>query len=414
MRFKLLAILAALVAAAPAFAQVLTLEEAIRLGELHSPRLAAQRHALAAAAEQIGRAAELPDPKLRLGLENLPVTGAERYRYDRDFMTMRSVGLMQEFPSRDKRRARNLRAEAMHSLEQANNVLQRAAVRREVAQAWFEVHFADKARVALERLARQFKLQIDAVAAGVARGRQGAAESYVLRQAYEQTNDRVIEQQRLLARARIQLGTWLADAAQRPLAAPPEALRIPPPADQVLHRLGEHPVLRMLEQREGLARSEVELARTGRKSDWSLEVSFAQREPAFDNMVSVMVSMDLPWQAGRRQDRDIASRLAEAEQVSAQREEARRIQLAELQGWRADFDAAQSRIERFEKLLLPLARERAAVARAAYQGGRGELGGVLEAERSFTEAETGLAQAELERARAWAALSFAYPQGEGQ
>lgn len=413
MRCTLLVLLAAL-AAGPAFGQGLTLEEALRLAEAQSPRLAAQRHALAAAAEQIGRAAELPDPKLRLGLENLPVTGAERYRYDRDFMTMRSVGLMQEFPSGDKRRARNQRAQAMHALEQANVVLQRAAVRREAAQAWLEVHFAERTLAILERLAGQFGLQIDAVAAGVARGRQGAAESYALRQAHEQANDRVIEQRRVLARARIQLGTWLGEDAQRPLGALPDAVGTPPPMDELLAGLARHPVLRSLEEREGLARSEVELARTGRKSDWSLEVSFAQREPAFDNMVSVMVSMDLPWQAARRQDRDIASRLAEAEQARAQREEARRAQEAELRGWRADYDAAQSRIERFEKLLLPLARERAATARAAYQGARGELGGVLEAERSTTEAETGLAQAGLERARAWAGLRYTYPQGERQ
>lgn len=412
MLFRLLVLLAAL-AAGPARGQVLTLEEALRLGEAQSPRLAAQRHAVAATAQQLDRAAELPDPKLRFGIENLPVTGAGRYRYDRDFMTMRSVGLTQEFPNDDKRRARNARAESMHALERANGALQAATVQREVAQAWFDVYYAERALAALERLTGQFRLQIEAVAAGVARGRQGAAESYLLRQAHEQANDRVIEQRRLLARARSQLGVWLAEAAQRPLADAPEALRAPD-ADAMLAKLGEHPVLRMLEEREGLARTEVELARSGRKSDWSLEVSFAQREPAYDNMVSVMVSMDLPWQAERRQDRDITSRLAEAEQARAQREEVRRAQTAELQGWRADFDAAQLRIERFEKLLLPLARERVASARAAYQGARGELGGVLEAERSYTEAEAGLVQAELERARAWAALSFAYPQGERQ
>lgn len=414
MRCKLFVFLAAFAAAVPAAGQALSLEEAIRLGEQNSPRLAAQRHALTAAAEQIGRAAELPDPKLRLGLENLPVTGADRYRYDRDFMTMRSVGLMQEFPSGEKRRARNARAEAMHAFERANSDLQRSVVRREVAQAWFEVHFAEKTLAALERLTQQFKLQIEAVAAGVARGRQVAAESYALRQAFEQANDRVIEQRRMLARARIQLGTWLEEDAQRPLGAAPEPLRAPPQTDQLLARLAEHPLLRTLEEREGLARSEVALARSGRRSDWSLEVSFAQREPAFDNMVSVMLSMDLPWQSARRQDKDIASRLAEAEQVLAQREEARRQQVAELHGWRADFDAAQARVERAAGILLPLARDRAAAARAAYQGGRGELGAVLDAERSHTEAEITLTQTQFERARAWAALNYTYLRGESK
>ena len=76
-----------LIAVPPAFGQPLSLDDAVRAGEAQSPRLAAQRYSIQAAGEQIGRAAELPDPKLRLGIENLPVTGADRFRYDRDFMT---------------------------------------------------------------------------------------------------------------------------------------------------------------------------------------------------------------------------------------------------------------------------------------------------------------------------------------
>ena len=93
------------------------------------------------------------------------------------------------------------------------------------------------------------------------------------------------------------------------------------------------------------------------------------------------------------------------------RENARRMHEAEVRGWLADFDTAERRIERFERTLLPLARERSAAALAAYQGGRGDLGLVLEAERAVTQTELGLNQALAERAKAWANLNFLYPQG---
>jgi outer membrane protein TolC len=67
------------------------------------------------------------------------------------------------------------------------------------------------------------------------------------------------------------------------------------------------------------------------------------------------------------------------------------------------------RIERFEKLLLPLARDRVAAGLAAYRGGRGELAAVLEARRAETETRLGFLQAQLERARAWAKLNFLFP-----
>src|SRR5687768_557760 len=44
--------------------------EALAISEQRSSRLAAQSLAVGAAAEQVGRSSALPDPKLRLGVEN--------------------------------------------------------------------------------------------------------------------------------------------------------------------------------------------------------------------------------------------------------------------------------------------------------------------------------------------------------
>ncbi len=401
----------ALALAAPALAQVLTLEEALKIGEAQSPRLAAQRSAVVATSEQVGRARELPDPKLRLGIENLPVSGADRFRSNSDSMTMRAVGVMQEFPNSAKREARNLRAERQRDVESSGLGAQRATLARDVAAAWLDVFYAERSRGALERLLRQYQLQVDTLAAGVARGRQGTAEAFMARSALEQANDRIIEQDRIIARGRIALATLIAEDAKRPLAAAPDTTVFAHPREHLLSRLDEHPDLRLQEQREALARAEVDLARSTAKPDWALEVGYGHRAPAFDNMLTVMISMDLPWQTGRRQDRDIAARLAELNQARAMRENARRVHEAEVRGWFADFDTAERRIERFERTLLLLARDRSAAALAAYQGGRGDLGGVLEAERAVTETELGLNQVLAERGKAWANLNYLYPQG---
>jgi outer membrane protein TolC len=398
----------------PARAQVLTLEEALRFGEAQSPRLAAQRSAVAATGEQVGRAGELPDPKLRFGIENLPVTGPDRFSYDTDSMTMRTIGVMQEFPNAAKREARNVRAERQRDVERAGLGAQQTMLARDITASWLEVHYAERSRQALERLARQFQLQVDTLGAGVARGRQTTADAFMVRGALEQANDRLIEQERAIEKARIMLAALIGEDARRPLGPPPETTRFLHPREHLVARLTEHPELRVFEEREALARAEVEVARSTAKSDWSLEVGYGYRRPTFDNMLTVMVSMDLPWQKERRQDRDIAARLAEVDQARATRENARRMHEAEVRGWLADFDTAHRRIERFERVLAPLARDRAAAALAAYQGGRGELGPVLEAQRAITETELGLFQALAERAKAWASLNYLYPQGARQ
>src|SRR5258705_198951 len=146
--------------------------EALKIGEKVSPRLAAQGAALAAATELVPRASELPDPKLRVGVDNLPVNGADRYRYDSDFMTMRKIGVMQDFPNAEKRRLRGERAALERDVEAANLDAQRAGLRREIALAWLELYFARQARAPLVELAREMQLQLDTVSAAIAAGPQ--------------------------------------------------------------------------------------------------------------------------------------------------------------------------------------------------------------------------------------------------
>ena len=400
--------LALSIPAAPLLAQTLSLAEALRAGETQAPRLAAQRHAVSAAASQIGRAGELPDPRLRLGLDNLPVTGAARYRYDADFMTMRTIGIAQDFPSSEKRAARNERAERRRDFEAADLTARRVMVKRDIAVAWLEVHFAEQARAVLLRVLEQARLQSDATASGVVSGRQMASEGYLLRGALEQVNDRIIEQDKVVEKARNALAAWIGADARRPLAAPPDTGRLTHGFEHLVDRLGEHPVLRVLDLREALARAEVNLAKSTRERDWSLQVGYAQREPAFSNMISVMLAFDLPLAKERRQDRDVESKLAEAEQVRAEREDARRMHEAEVRNMLADWTTAGKRVERFSSVLLPLARERVQAALADYRGGRGTLSAVLDAERALSETELARVRSETERARAWAGLNYLY------
>ena len=392
-----------------ATAQPLSLEEALRVGEAQSPRLAAQRQAVVSAEQQTGRAAELPDPKLRFGIENLPINGPDQFRYDREPMTQRVVGVAQEFPNQAKRQARNDRAGRARDVEQAMLASERAALHRDVAVAWLDAHFAERSRAAVERLAGQLAVQSDTLAPAVAAGRQSAADGFMVRGALEQARDRILDLERLIERSRIALAALLGPDARRPLADAPDFGRLPQGRDALLTELEAHPHLRTYDVRLGLAQSEVELARASRESDWSLEVGYGQRRPAFDNMISVTVAIDLPWQAEKRQDRDIASRLAELERARAQREDARRAHEAELRGYLADYDSAARRLARYRATLVPLARERADATLAAYRGGRGELVRVLEAQRGVTDTELAALAIEAEQAKAWANLSYLYP-----
>lgn len=119
----------------PISAATLTFENALQLAERHSPSLQAEASKLIAAKQSATPAGELPDPKLLLGLQNLPIDGDAAWRPGEDGMTMQMIGLMQEVPNRDKREARVELAQAGISRAEAERHIEALKVRQATAQA---------------------------------------------------------------------------------------------------------------------------------------------------------------------------------------------------------------------------------------------------------------------------------------
>ena len=406
---SLVLIAAAIPAARAADPRPLGFNEALSMAEQRSARLAAQSASVSAATEQLGRSTELPDPRLKLGVDNMPVSGPDSYSLTRDFMTMKRIGVMQDIPNGDKRKARGERAIREQSLENANLQAQRATLFQDVAVAWLELYYAHSESDALVDLARQYQLESETIAGAIGSGRVTPAAAIAQRLALESARDRVLDQKRAVTRARAALTALVGEAADRPLGAAPDTTRLEHDAATLIRSLDTHPAQRVFEEREALAATEVEVATSAGKPDWGVEVSYGQRAPNFSNMLTVMVSVDLPIDKPRRQDRDVASKLSLLERARSEREEARRMHEAEIRAMVADWEIASERARRFEAVQLPLALERVELALAAYRGGRGDLAAVLEARRAETETRLNFLGASLERARAWARLNHLIP-----
>ena len=83
----------------------LTFEAAVLRGLAHAPQLDARASDLAAMREEAVRAGRLPDPAMTFGVANFPVTAPGAFSLRSDGMTMRTIGVMQTFPSRAARAA---------------------------------------------------------------------------------------------------------------------------------------------------------------------------------------------------------------------------------------------------------------------------------------------------------------------
>ena len=99
-------------------------------------------------------AGQLPDPVLRAGVDNLPVNGPDAFSIGSDFMTMRRIGVMQEYVSMRSVRHAASAASAKHDALKPKREMSRAEMRTEVAIAWYERLYAARTEQLLQSAGR--------------------------------------------------------------------------------------------------------------------------------------------------------------------------------------------------------------------------------------------------------------------
>jgi len=392
-------------------AQALSLQEAQRRAVERSRQLAAQDSAVRSSREMAVAAGQLPDPVLKAGIDNLPVTGPDQFSTTRDFMTMRRIGVMQELTRGEKRerRAERFQREAEKSL--IEKAAATATIQRGAAVAWLDRFYAEAALRVLDEQLEQARAEIVAAEAVYRGGRGSQADVITAHSNLAALDDRASELRRRIRTATANLARWVGEGADQPLAGAPAIDVVPLDPSALDTELSHHPELNALASQEQVALTEALIAQAARNPDWSIEVAYQRRGPLFSDMVSIGLSVPLPWDRANRQDREIASKLAMAEQARALREEQLRAHVGEVRMLYAEWESGRERLRRYDRELIPLSSERARASLAAYQGGKTSLMDLLLARRNETEVRLQAVQLEMETARAWAQLKFLVAQG---
>lgn len=408
-----LATLAGVLAWSPAAAQTpLSLAQAQRIALAQSRQLPAQDLAASAARDLAVAAGQLPDPILKIGIDNLPVNGPGQFRVNEDSMTMRRIGVMQELTRGEKRRLRAERFERDADLALAEKTVAAAAIKRDTALAWLERYYAEAMAAVIAEQIAHTRLEVAAAEAAYRGGTGRQADVFAARGELAALGDRASEIDRRIRTAKAMLERWIGSDADMPLASLPAMDAVGLDSAGLEARMGGQPGIAVIDKQEAIAATEAKLAQSNKKADWSVEVMYQQRGSGYSNMVSVGLSVPLQWDQRSRQDREVAAKHALLEKTRAQREDALRAQVAQTHAMILEWQNGRERQARYATELLPLAGQRSAATLAAYRAGKAALVDVLGARHDEIDLRLKWLELDAGVARLWAQLRFLFPSSE--
>ena len=322
---------------------------------------------------------------------------------------MRRIGLMQSFPSHAKRRLQSARAAEEITVAEAQLRKTRFEIARAASEAWIGAAVAEESSARLRALKPGTELQASATGAALASGGVSAARRWRSPRSYGWTSA-LRRSIRLSKRARRSSPAGWA-MRQIDLAPIPTDREVAHSPQSLLAAVPEHaPLAPMIAQLDA-AKTEVELARAEKRSDWSAELSYQARGSDFSDMVSLEFRVGLPLFTRHRQNPVINEKLARVRALEAERDSEIRMHTAEVRAALAEWRVSRERLKRYTTELLPLASDRVRTSVASYGTGRGDLRTTIDALSDEIDIQLEYVELEGSVARAWTFLHFLHDSG---
>jgi len=387
----------------------LTLAEAENLALDDEPGTTALAAKADALEERSIAAGQLPEPTLKVGINNYPV---ESGGFSTEGMTNAGIGLHQAFPPGDSRRLGALqyasRADEMTESATARSRDVLSAVRK----AWLEVYYWQQAGTVLGESRAFFNDLAEITRSLYAVGRRNQQD--VLRAELElsRLEDKIIEAARQERQSRAELGRWIGEASARPITTRLPDWNLAGDLELLQTSLGDHPALLAADARVQAADAAVHLAEEQTKPGWAVDLGYSYRQGTLpdgdprSDMVSLNVTVGLPFVGTKnRRDRDLAAALGERRAATSSRVELDRDLHSRLRAEYARWQEYDRRLELFEGRILAQTADLAQAALSAYQSDTGDFADVMRGYIDNLNVQLDYSRLQVERAKSYATLA---------
>ncbi|WP_292956908.1 MULTISPECIES: TolC family protein [unclassified Neptuniibacter] len=360
---------------------------------------------------------ELPDPKMRVALANLPI---DSFDFNQENMTQLQLGLSQQFPRGNSLEVRQQQLNLMADLKPLERQNRRALIKKQVSQLWLQLHQTQEQLVLLKR----YRYIFDELIA-VSRGnyRSGKIQRFELLDAELQLtrfDDRVAALIQRKAQLKRGLSEWLSAESQTlsdqlPTSLPELAFLLSIAEleqDHLLnHALLNHPVLRQVDQTIAIREKGIELADEAYKPGFKVDANYGYRDEMEsgvnrDDFFSMSVTFDLPIFPEKRQDAKRNAAINQREAAKEQRLLKLRSFKAQLEAELADLNGINQRIKIYDQQFLHKLSHKRKAAIKAYSSADAGYKDVSAA--AMSELETKLVHIELLHRRALTEIKINY------
>jgi outer membrane protein TolC len=256
-------------------------------------------------------------------------------------------------------------------------------VRTKARQAWLDVYYWENARKVVTEIRPFFVDLVVVVRSLYSVGARNQQDLLRAELELSRVDDRLIDMTGRIARARAILAEWVGpENSSRPLHGP-LPLSDAPVLPKLLDDLVGHPLLQAADARIGASDDGIFLAEQGYKTAWAVEVNYGYRDghladgSSRSDFISAMVTFDLPIFASNRQDRTLEAAKREKRATISSKTGLHRELRKKLEAAYVTWEDLKRRIELYDELIVPQARDYAQASLAAYQSDTTDFADVM-------------------------------------
>lgn len=366
--------------------QTLTLKQAEQLALNNEPGMQSLDAKTQSMLQRSIADAQLKDPKIQLGLLNLP---ADSLEFNQEAMTQFKVSYIQDFPSGDTRQIKSEKSVKQSELFQHQIADRKRSILKQLRLSFLEALYLQQARRTVQKNQQLLNQLSEIVQSQFSLGRNLQLDVISVQLQQSKLEDQLTQIEQKINQQRFSLSEWIGlSASQFELMDELPALLSSDwgarSTDEFAALLSAHPKVLEINTQLDLTRKEIELIRESEKPGWNLNVSYAYRDDAPNgteraDFVSAVVTFDLPLFTENRQHKLRESQQFEINSNQDQRDALLRKMLAELSQLRVNETLIEQRKIRYQSTLIPQSQQRAQAAMQNYQSGNGSFSSVMQA-----------------------------------